>query len=306
MKLKIRLASLLLTVIALNSRADSFESRDARTQAYLIPVMAEAVGNSEIIVMHRRRDDQFRKVEPMPPGYKHLMGLTLFRTLAVLKGSPPHEPYSVAYFYPPPVRVPYIQESLVVWLPVPYRPSVLEDDLVRLMFVRPQKFPLPDRTPDTARREEDQGFVDDCRSLPGGEFLQKYGIQDVFASQVFVVVTTCVFRVEYPVPELPPVDMGLNRENFIRSEGRIRDLQNISGLITLTPREVSEIVFTAYWLEGADEGAAKYATACAANPGILLPVASSADFETEIGKRLFEAVKAKPPVQENPPAKASP
>ncbi len=293
MKLKIRLAWLLLTVPALYSKADSFELRDARTQDYLLSAMAEAVGNSQIFVMHQRRDDQFRNVEPMPSGYKHLMGLTLFRTLAVLKGSPPHEPYSVAYFYPPPVRLPDIQLSSHVRIPVPYRPSVLADDFVRLMFVRPQKLPLPDRAADTARREEDQGVVDDCRGMPGEEFLQKYGIQDVFASQVFVAVTTCVFRVEYPVPELPPVDMGLNRENFIRSESRIPDLQNISGLITLTPREVSEIVFTAYWIERAEEGVAKYAKACATNPAILLPLKAPADFETEIGKRLFEAVKEK-------------
>jgi hypothetical protein len=66
----------------------------------------------------------------------------------------------------------------------------------------------------------------------------------------------------------------------------------MSRLIQLTSREVSEIVFTAYWLEG-DDGAAKYATSRAANPAILLPIDAPDDFLTEIGKKLFEAVKAK-------------
>ncbi len=290
--------------------AETFDTAPPRTQRYIVESLADAITSCEVAVLLGRSDEWLRSDDVLNIDHRHGFDLRSFRHVASLKSAVflPH--YGPCYVYPPKsyitprirVRHPKSEKDLSP----PYRPRFPGgENLTVLMFLRHVTKPLEDRILPASKQRE--GISGEVSRLGVEAYMEKHELREVFSSRVFLALEGCMFRVDHPVPELPETKaMRLNHANQVLTEARVPELQRTSGLITLSSREVSEVVFTAYWLEGADEGAAKYAAACAANPAILLPLAAPADFETEIGKRLFEAVKAKPPVQEKPPAKASP
>ena len=74
-------------------------------------------------------------------------------------------------------------------------------------------------------------------------------------------------------------------------KARVSFFQQNSGLIHLSPEEVSEIVYIACLLDG---GAGQYAEASKRAPELLLPV-EKPEFRTAIGKRVHAAVAGKIP-----------
>ena len=74
-------------------------------------------------------------------------------------------------------------------------------------------------------------------------------------------------------------------------KARVSFFQQNSGLIHLSPEEVSEIVYIACLL---DVGAGQYAEARKRAPELLLPV-EKPEFRTAIGRRVHAAVAGKIP-----------
>lgn len=277
--------------------ASTFDSTSLRTQHYIVKMLADTVASCHIAVLHGRSDEIFRDDDALGYRYQSALNLMQFRLVTVLKGDTTVPPYSLCYVYPP---TRYATGELMTIsgkkLPPPYFPKYYgSDDLSRLAFLEPKRAPLTNLvTTSYGRRGELKEIIEDVARLDMETFMDKHVICEVFTNRVYQISEGCVFRVDHPVPLLPETEaMRMNSANFSLTKARVRDFQEMSRLIHLSSDEVSEIVFTAYWLEGED-GAKRYEMAREANPAILVPLTDPADFTTEIGKRLFEAVKMNP------------
>lgn len=280
-----------------------FAGANSRTQSYIVASLAEAIDGSTIAILHSQCDDVYR-TEGRNVAVQYALGLSAFRCVAVLKGHW-HGDYSVFLYVYPPKRK--LRTARSGHLPPPYRPMMWPgDELPRLVLMRPEFLPLKDRVVPSQRDAEMRRIAEAAMDLPEEAFIQKNNLADMFSNQVYRVMDACIFQADHPIPDLPETDnIRANINNLKAMKTRVPDLQEMSNLIRLSAREVSEIVFTAYWLEGA-EGAAKYAGSCVAHPAVLVPLSGPADFETEIGKRLFDAVTAKKIPETEPPPKSLP
>ena len=296
---------LCVAIICTSAVAKPFESQQEATKKHVIKMLQQALPGHSVAILHARWDEEFRlaaKLETVPgrilPVWDTLLGVIPQRWVCTLAGQALPEEYDLVYVYQP-LDLREAQRRMFRYIDE-YTPLMGDMEEMYLVLMRPSKHPDKSRVdpfpppPIEPRCDLERVWLQFCRdaeNMPGDDFLEKHDLGDIFRDHVFHVATGCVFQVDYPAPELPepPVE-GQERERYELARERA-PLSKMSSLIHLSPREVSEIVFTAYWLEGADEGAAKYAAACAANPAILLPLTDPADFETEIGKRLFEAVK---------------
>lgn len=270
--------------------AGVFSDADARTQHYIVTSMADAIGGSTIAILHSRCDDVYR-LEGRDLAIQFALGLSAFRRVAVLNGYCPGNYSGFLYLYPPKREY---RLAVSGQIPPPYRPMLWPgDELPRLVLMQSEFLPLKDRVVPSKRLVEMQKIAESAMNLSGQDFVRNFKLDNMFSNQVYRVMDACVFQVDYPVPDLPVTDnIRANLNNLMAMKTRVTELQKMSNLIRLSPREVSEIVWTAYWLEESG-GAAKYAAACVTNPAILLPLAGPTEFTTEIGRRLFEAVKKK-------------
>lgn len=105
------------------------------------------------------------------------------------------------------------------------------------------------------------------------EFLEKYGIEKSLTNRLFKITMGNVFLVAN----------GHTAHN--RTESGKRVLHSVDFII-LSSREVSELVFLAYQLDG-PTGAEGYANACKRCPELLRPVD---EIQTELGMRLRDAL----------------
>jgi hypothetical protein len=274
----------------------TFDTLNNRAQQYIIKSLSHAVQVSDVAVLHTRSDEWLRKDKNMDYRVRIVLGLLKFRFSAMLKGCSSISAYDILYIYAPKrqargqpvIRVgrPRREEDFAS----PYFASLSPgDNLMRLVFIERQMAPLRERVLEGYRnRTGMREIVENALAMSEDELMDKYNLRDVFADRVYQVVEGCVFRVDYPAPEMPETEaMRMNAVNQKLSEARVPDLQKMSNLVHLSAREVSEIVFIAYMLEG-DEGLAQYAAISRSSP-ILLPIAEPI-FKTEIGKKLFEAL----------------
>ena len=135
-------------------------------------------------------------------------------------------------------------------------------------------------------------IYDDATNMEATVFMGKYDLAAVFSNQVYSVVEGCIFHVDLPVPELPETElMRANAAMVAAGKTRLSFFQKDSGLIHLSPEEVSEVVYIACLLDG---GAGQYAEARKRAPELLLPV-EKPEFKTAIGKRVHAAVAGKIP-----------
>ncbi|MCA1809704.1 MAG: hypothetical protein LC725_09695 [Lentisphaerae bacterium] len=283
---------LLLSLTTTSIAANKFNDLDVRTKIYIIETVSGTISNSDIAILHGRRDETYRRKDaPLDIYHEIPLGLRRWRFIAMLKGFSSLKNNEVVYIYIPERSAP---GRTFTWNryspPPPYRPQFSCDDLMRLVFIQRQTFPLKNRILAGYReREQMTQFIDDALAMDEADLMEKYNLKDVFAHYVYQLMEGCVFQVDYPIPEMPVTEsMRMNWDNWQLTKAHTPEVQKHSNLVHLSNREISEIVFIAYMLDG-EASIAKYAEACADNDQILVPI-SEPVFETEIGKMLFDAV----------------
>ena len=286
--------------------AMTFEASPRKVQAYVVKQLSHVLPHYEIALAYGRNDELFRDNDSvLSRGQAHYLDLEDLRLLRMLRGTTSISYNELFYLYCP--FSPFdksrrtLLENRVVRSP-PYCPFIRSDDAVRFIFIKRQTEPLPERLwGNNERWPELKAFEKDAKDFAGMKisaeaFMSKYGIAEIFSNQVYTIAEGCVFRVDYPVPEMETTFiMRLNGHPV--SKSTIAEIQKLSGLITLSAREVSEIVFIAYLQDGED-GIARYAEIAKADP-LLVPM-TKPEFQTELGKRLYAAVTAPPGVETEP------
>ena len=115
----------------------------------------------------------------------------------------------------------------------------------------------------------------DVMNLSDADLKSKYGLEEVFSNKVFEVAPRCVWEVV--------LDGSAEEEDWDKDvKGGLRSY----SMLRLSSREVSELVFLAYQLDG-PTGAEGYANACKRCPELLRPVD---EIQTELGMRLRDAL----------------
>jgi hypothetical protein len=300
------LVFILTTACVVTSRGEfsSFDTSSEDVKNYVVKTLAAAVKTSDIAVTHSRSDELFRDDGDMEDFVRLVLHVDAMRFSTILKGRQSIPPYSVGYIYPPdryvPGKVPMppltrvpLDKNDARLLP-PYFPSLSRvDNLTRLMFLTRKTTPLKDRLLQRDNGARRQMIYNDAKEMTEAEFVAKYELESVFSNQVYSVVEGCVFHVDCPVPSLPTTKLMEMNAGMLSGDGaRNAYLQKNSGLISLSPLEVSEIVYIAYMHDGGDDAGGRCAEACKRNPEILIPIETQ-EFTTSIGKQLFSAVSEK-------------
>ena len=282
---------ILLCLLHSTAMAEGFDQLDGRTQAYIIKQLSLALGDSDIAILQQRNDEWVRKDTSLSTGQKATLGLTLLRFIKMLKGTANVATNEIIYIYEPYNKEWHIRSDPRHGSPnrpPPYRPLFLAEDLMRLVLMKHQMEPIRDRFCDgwQKREPEIKPFVADALNMDNGkEFLAKYNLTTTFSNKVYRVMEGCVFRVDYPVPDMPETElMRMNRQNAALMKARVPYLQKMTNLVSLTKREVSEIVLLAYLLEG-EKGRSQYAAMIKDN--LLLEPMTELVFKTGIGRKLF-------------------
>lgn len=285
----------------------SFDSLPEDKQEYVVKSLASALPTADVAVLHSRIDEIYRNDGEMDGMVNAALGLWSIRFPVILKGRNSLPPYSVGYIYKPdlyvPGLLPHVHESRPsgrdlraegYWVRPPYFPTINpKDDLTRLVLLTRQTAPLKDRIiPRNNWGARFKMIYEDATNMEATAFMEKYDLTAVFSNQVYSVVEGCIFHVDLPVPELPePILIKENAAMLAADKARLPFHQQRSGLIHLSPEEVSEIVYIACLL---DVGAGQYAEASKRAPELLLPV-EKPEFKTAIGKRVHAAVAGKIP-----------
>jgi len=285
----------------------SFDSLPEDKQEYVVKSVASALPTADVAVLHSRIDEIYRNDGEMDGMVNAALGLWSIRFPVILKGRNSLPPYSVGYIYKPdlyvPGLLPHVHESRPsgrdlraegYWVRPPYFPTINpKDDLTRLILLTRQTAPLKDRIiPRNNWGARFKMIYEDATNMEATAFMGKYDLTAVFSNQVYSVVEGCIFHVTLPVPELPePTLIKENAAMLAADKARVSFFQQNSGLIHLSPEEVSEIVYIACLL---DVGAGQYAEARKRAPELLLPV-EKPEFRTAIGRRVHAAVAGKIP-----------
>lgn len=295
------LISLMFPTTIFSVEFERFETASGDAQEYIIETLALAIPTADIAIIHSRYDEIFRDDGDMDDIFKLVFNLWASRFASVLKGRENVPPYSIGYVYlperyvpgllplPPITRVPMEKEDKRL-RPL-YFPSLdMSDDLIRLVFLAKQTVPEKRRLLQRNNGERRQMIYDDAKSMTEIDFMDKYGLADIFSNKVYNIIEGCAFHVDYPAPLLPVTDMmKINSGMLESSKAKLSYFQKNSRLIHLAPDEVSEIVYIAYLLDG-EAGADRYAEVCKQNPNILSPM-TNVKFKTLIGQKLFAKVR---------------
>lgn len=311
-------------VQAYEVKLDTFETVPGRKKRSIVRELVKHLPDSDIVIIHNRPDEIWRDDGDLEWKYQWTFNFYDVRFCSFLKGMQTVDSYRIGYIYDsewgPTVRKLFYSERVPPAeddprFPPAYNPDILSSPLPRLVLLKRQKSVMRDRV----RPGED--IHAELISLPESDFLRKHGIAEVFSNKVFRLMQSCVFHVDYPTPELPRTQvMDLN--SHIASakrpgneENRVFTTEN-TRLIHLTPQEVSEIVFLAYFLDKNSGGYKAYLEASAREPDLLLPMEPKPVFKTELGRTLLEAFrkqseerkakKAGKDMPEKPAAEAAP
>jgi hypothetical protein len=275
--------------IRVNAADATFGSLDDRTQKYVSNSIAHAIRDSCIAIIHSRSDEWLREDMLLNNRARIVLGLQKCRLVTMLKGTSRIASYGECYLYVPRSQAagqPYVFYENEI--PIPYQPFVgIGDDITRLVLLRKQTTLLKDRVLSAYKYQRRlETITTDAVDLDENDFINKYGLGNVFSNHVFQVIEGCVFRAECYVPELPDTHLiNLNRGNLEQSRSKV----HVPGdLLSLTRREVSEIVFLAYQLEG-EGGIIRYEEALRKNVNLLLPI-PDANVETHLGRMVLKKI----------------
>lgn len=280
----------------LNAKAEKvFDTEDARIQAYVVKQLTHALRDSDIVILQDRRDELSREEDAVFTFVQRLtLGLQTVRFIGKVKGDIHVSPLEAFYLY---ANDYYKRFSPLVENEIPnpcyYEPLFLGANMMTLAFMKHQPEPIKERVAIKGRFPNLESIAEDAKKMEGKKFLTKYNLSGVFSNKVYKLVEGCIFHIDYPEPvmaenETIRMNDKMNNQTPERVKAHLAELRKSSGFIHLSSREVSEIVFIAYLLEG-DKGVAHYAAA-RKDVALLEPV-EEMTFKTNIGKKLFEALK---------------
>lgn len=281
-----------------------FDTISDEGRQYIIRALVREIEDSEILIFHLRKDEFDRKDSVMDGEIYITLGCFAARVCCFLKGEMTVKPYDVGYLY---------EGDLFrggIWVatshsgfPPAYNSFLRHDNLVRLIFVKRQRTPLKDCL--KGGRTFFPALCKEVETLSGEAFIQKYGLESIFSNRVFRTLEGCVFHVDYSVPELPVTKMMVMNNSVYGSKASSRTLA-WSGLIHLSPEEISEIVYIAYRMDKKSGGHKAYMEACAREPKVLLPMDEKKPvFKTTIGIALRDALRKKAEDEKQKAAKAA-
>jgi hypothetical protein len=278
--MKSLLAKLFFIMIPiLNLFASRFDTESKHVKQYVVDQLSKAIKKDEIAVVYNSMEQIEWLVTNQTVGITYtqsnLLGLKIGNIRDVLKGDIPPENCQGVFFYP----TFYVDLTAThEMMGIPYAPMMMEDEMYRLVFIHPQTEHLKNRIssvkmPNMPDYDKNELFVNDARVLPADNFMKKYKLEKVFSNRVYEVTLGCMFGVDYSLSVPAPV---------------MRHFREQHEQINFSRREVSEIVYIAYLLEGKD-GSVKYAEAVKRSK-ILEPIQETT-FTTQIGQKLYAKVK---------------
>ena len=288
-------------------KSDGNEARRDRRREHVIDTLVKHISDTDIMIVENRTDEMWRDKEDGKIDY--LLSYTLkvkpVRFCTFVKGNERLSAGTILYLYENKYRSGLVGPSIRTIAPLPkgdprrwpsYLPSLAKGDMPRLVFVKKQQKYLKDYL--FKLYWVDSPIYDDAMTLSEPEFMRKYHLESVFSNRVYRVMDECVFHVDYPVPDLPETEsMKLNRHITDvwkkRSEEAVYTTEN-TGLIHLSPEEISEIVYIACRMDKKSGGHKAYMEACAREPKVLLPMDEKKPvFKTAIGIALRDALRKK-------------
>ena len=288
-------------------KSDGNEARRDRRREHVIDTLVKHISDTDIMIVENRTDEMWRDKEDGKIDY--LLSYTLkvkpVRFCTFVKGNERLSAGTILYLYENKYRSGLVGPSIRTIAPLPkgdprrwpsYLPSLDKGDMPRLVFVKKQQKYLKDYL--FKLYWVGSPIYDDAMTLSEPDFMRKYHLESVFSNRVYRVMDECVFHVDYPVPDLPETEsMKLNRHITDvwkkRSEEAVYTTAN-TGLIHLSPEEISEIVYIAYRMDKKSGGHKAYMEACAREPKVLLPMDEKKPvFKTAIGIALRDALRKK-------------
>lgn len=312
-----------MLIVSVEAVAEPFTFKDASQEIrdFVIERITNYIDGASIALMHERTDEvSHREDALMHWSIAWELRLKERRCIEMLKGNPEVAGYKVCYLYETPrlaktlprlvVRtseragdsdmgyfdggapfkgrfIPLTEKNLWKYMP-PYDPYLsFQDEFVRLMILTPEseldvKCIRPDKFPCNVTN-----FITivgkDYTNQTSAAIMRALHVEAAFSNRVFRMNEGCAFQVDYPIPDLDWRGSGTVEEHRMRL-AKVQSGNTV--LMHLSAREVSEIVYLAYLVDGDSKG---YVTACSRCPKILSPVK---EFKTEIGTRLAEALQA--------------
>jgi len=279
--------------------AETFDEAPSFCKSYVVQQLADILANSSksnsIVVVHDRIDEPYRNHGELKVDLMLTLDLRRVRFVEMLKGVNTYSENEVLYFYPIRYQLAHTGQTRDQ-IAKCYEPQFIPDDLIKVLFVCQSTIPIVTRLNndlgDARINMQIKTFIEDAQALGKQDFLNKYGLTTISSNKVFEIQKPAIFSVA--CEKLQPLS---DTESMRWSRGQLENLrrtipasQDLSNLLHLSRREVSEIVYIAYLLDGKD-GIVKYAEA-AKKSKILEPMAD-AKFTTQIGQKLYEKVKPK-------------
>ena len=283
----------------------AFCSSEDAFKASVISQISNGITGSDIFVVRPPTSEEVLERSPLGRSYRNAclvgaLGLQEYCCLRCLKGNLESASTPILFMYPhylaekfakdlsderskhskiPPVSSEYQPGAFFP----PYRIILLfarKQSTVKKEYARPFLQAKTEFINDEQRELHDIAteVQYDIDNLTDSAFISKYGLMDIFTNRVFEIAPRCVWEVM--------LDNSANDEDWDKEIGNRRRLHTI---LRLSSREVSEIVYLAYQLDG-PSGAEGYATACGRCPELLLPVH---EITTELGRRLRDALADK-------------
>ena len=247
------------------------------------------LGNSLLIVTgeHGGEDllaDELPLRHDMWLGPEFILGFEVIRCEAWLNPHGTDARHVLRYLYPRPMVL-YCSEQGSPF----YRPFlILPDGLPKLRFVdRCEELDLSRvKLQNDWKMVFPGGSPADATNLSARAFARKYGLEDVVRRSLFRQKEGLVFHIRdmaLPPARIPPGAHEWDRERIL-FHAKDRDWTT-RRLVSLSRREVSEIVYLSYALPGSQDGPSRYLAVLQENPDVLLPVPDGR-METELGRRV--------------------
>ena len=271
-------------------RFHPFESLPEELKTEIAGRISCELGNSLLIVTGEHGGEEMLADElPLRHdrwlGPESILGFDVIRCEAWLNPHGADARHVLRYLYPR-GEVRYFIESGAP----SYRPFlILPDGLPKLRFV--DRCEELDLSRVTLRQDDFEmvfpgGSSADATNLSARAFASKYGLEEVVGRSLFRQKAGLVFHIRdlsLPPARIPPGANEAERERIL-FHAKDRDWTTLQ-LVSLSRREVSEIVYLSYALPGSTDGPARYLAALQENPDVLLPVPDGR-METELGRRV--------------------
>ena len=322
MKRFITLLSFSVAFFCASAAPFSYDEAASNVQEFVVIGITNSIRSASIALMHDPRndlDDYYR-----PPMLYHIqaeLGLEELYCVETLKGVVSTGGYCKCYYYDTPRRAYELPPLGVVdmadeeddeldglwcfdgkkvirlvgkekWMYYPpYDPYMSRsDDFVKLMLLTPEsqldfrRIKLYDPADGWTNTIADIIGRNYANKTPA-EIMRKLNIESVFSNRVFRLNEACSFQVDYPVPDNDAWPRYLYKTKAEYNAWMNRFHASNTSLMHLSPDEVSEITYLAYFADNVNTNG--YNAACARCPLILRPVI---EFKTTIGKRLRQAM----------------